>query len=642
MSTQSWGITIDDSGDLDFRVNAGGTWDRVIVSGVVETGEWQNIVATYDGTDMQLYLNGTLVGTQAHSVGGDLSEGAGDTITIGDSPVGGREVDGLIDDARVYDYVLSDAEIAELYGLIGHWKLDEASGTVATDSTAIGNDGGYWNGAAPGGNGPYPTVGADAAEVDSSDAHIGMYAHSSYENISETITLAAWVYFDTAIADQTAQEYPIGRSDWGSQSGFSLHVDQPYADALKFRLFNGTTYADASWNNSGIEAGEWHHVVGTYDGTTMSLYVDGELKDTTTFAGPLVPYTGANLNLGWGQIGRLFDVRLYNRRVTEKEIADMYGLIGHWRMDEGSGSTAADSTGYGNDATLSGATWTSTCTGKYALEFDGAGGTAATGSNFDPPAQGTVAYWFRSDGTPASRQRPWGNGGNFEMWYDTDGLMSFDIATDGYQGGFITTTPVDTANRWYHLVGVYDSADESYSIYINGRLHKSGISTWAINDEAANILTFGTRTGNTQYFDGAIRDFRVYNRPLSNDEIAELSGMIAHWQLNETSGSVADDAGVAANDATYISSPGLGANGPYPAASPALPSISMAVRSTSLRVRACSIISPNLPSWAGCGLMSSCNSRPIILWPERSHRIVASVLLPPTKSSSTRLSWRNH
>ena len=36
------------------------------------------------------------------------------------------------------------------------------------------------------------------------------------------------------------------------------------------------------------------------------------------------------------------------------------GLIGHWKLDEGSGTTSADSSGNGNTATLTGATWTTT------------------------------------------------------------------------------------------------------------------------------------------------------------------------------------------------------------------------------------------------------------------------------------------
>jgi len=54
------------------------------------------------------------------------------------------------------------------------------------------------------------------------------------------------------------------------------------------------------------------------------------------------------------------------------------GLLGYWKLDEGSGSTAADSSGYGHDGTLINTNFTSTTpaaiafNNTHALEFDGA------------------------------------------------------------------------------------------------------------------------------------------------------------------------------------------------------------------------------------------------------------------------------
>jgi hypothetical protein len=75
----------------------------------------------------------------------------------------------------------------------------------------------------------------------------------------------------------------------------------------------------------------------------------------------------------------------------------------------------------------------------------------------------------------------------------------------------------------------------------------------------------GGRSGSTDIFDGAIRDVRFYDRPLQDYEIARISGVIAHWDLNESSGTVAVDTTVAKNDATYVNNPTLGVAGPYPA-----------------------------------------------------------------------------
>ena len=239
----------------------------------------------------------------------------------------------------------------------------------------------------------------------------------------------------------------------------------------------------------------------------------------------------------------------YNRPLSHLEVAELSGLWGHWKLDEGAGTTTADATLNANHAAFNAGSpnWIS---GIYtgALEFDGPSDDAITGAHFTPPAEGTVALWFRSDGPPASRQRLWGVGGNFEMWQDPDGLVSCDVATDGFQGGFITLTPCYAAGRWYHLAAVFDSDDETYQIYLDGQLHKSGVSSSAIAQQAADFLSFGTRTGTTERFDGALDDFRIYNRKLDASEVFEIFGLMAWYKLDETSGTVAVDSTGLGND----------------------------------------------------------------------------------------------
>jgi hypothetical protein len=145
--------------------------------------------------------------------------------------------------------------------------------------------------------------------------------------------------------------------------------------------------------------------------------------------------------------------------------------------------------------------------------------------------------------------------------------VSFDLGASGSLGGVITTEALDTEDRWYHLVAQYDADDESYSIYVDGAFQKSGISTENIAAQTANTLTFGTRTGSTEYFGGALREMRIYNRELQNYEIAALAGVLAHWEFEESSGSVAYDSSVAANDANFINSPTLAVDGPFVAKS---------------------------------------------------------------------------
>jgi hypothetical protein len=74
---------------------------------------------------------------------------------------------------------------------------------------------------------------------------------------------------------------------------------------------------------------EWIHIAGTYDGNTMTLYVNGEVDGTRT-PGPYELYSDPNDGLGigirWGDqfasfVGKIDDVRVYDRAVTRAEIA---------------------------------------------------------------------------------------------------------------------------------------------------------------------------------------------------------------------------------------------------------------------------------------------------------------------------------
>jgi hypothetical protein len=90
----------------------------------------------------------------------------------------------------------------------------------------------------------------------------------------------------------------------------------------------GTAAGDYDFHDN-----QWHHVYLTYDGAKMKLYVEGQMKDSHTVAGPIdsapvlnIGHSNATDNDGAGNFfeGRLDDIQIYNRALTADEIRQKY------------------------------------------------------------------------------------------------------------------------------------------------------------------------------------------------------------------------------------------------------------------------------------------------------------------------------
>ncbi|MCW5889093.1 MAG: hypothetical protein KIT14_00935 [bacterium] len=132
-----------------------------------------------------------------------------------------------------------------------------------------------------------------------------------------------------------------------------------------------------------VVSGAWNHVVGTYDGSALRVYVNGVAAGSTALAiGPATSSTqpvaiGGSM-FGTHMFGGIDGVKIYSRALSGAEVLDAFngdpvsttGLVAHWAFDESSGTSVADSSGNGHTGTNSGATITSGQQGN-ALLFDG-------------------------------------------------------------------------------------------------------------------------------------------------------------------------------------------------------------------------------------------------------------------------------
>jgi len=214
------------------------------------------------------------------------------------------------------------------------------------------------------------------------------------------------------------------------------------------------------------------------------------------------------------------------------------GLVAHWKFDEGSGDTASDSTGNGNDGTLiDGPQWTTGYIGDAALHFDGTDDYVAI-QNFhydnDSGLEGvTVALWIRTTNeanqiiATFDRNEYWrleinGSGAG-------PGQVGWDVWAGTAQVDYGSVTRVDDG-EWHHVAGVFDAG--TLTIYIDGNPEPtaSGDSTFGrgravrygflgVGSEATSFN--GAHTP-ADYFDGDMDEVRIYNRALTAEEIVEV------------------------------------------------------------------------------------------------------------------------
>lgn len=153
LSTRYTGCSFGSRGDVQWRTTVAGKIRR-LCGGKITPGLWHHVAATFDGSTFRLYVNGTQVATG--SLRGLLASTA-EPLYLGNVGAANRGLHGGLDQVRIWNRARSAAEIAAGKdvalsgvepGLVAYFPLDEGSGQVVTDGSAMGNHGVLGSGAA--------------------------------------------------------------------------------------------------------------------------------------------------------------------------------------------------------------------------------------------------------------------------------------------------------------------------------------------------------------------------------------------------------------------------------------------------------------------------------------------------------------
>ncbi len=215
------------------------------------------------------------------------------------------------------------------------------------------------------------TVGNYALLFDGSNDYVNCGNDSSLQITGNQITLEAWIN-----ASQWTSEVWNGcilnkeQNGGGNDNGYMLRSGKN--GTLNFNLGSG------SWNEINSASGamstnKWYHIAGTYDGTTMRSYIDGQQVASSSKNFNIKNAVGVDLYIGDSQknSGRVFDgmideVRIWNvarsqeqlQKTMDDSLSEEYyitadsGLTAYWRFNENEGQFSTDLTINSNNARL--------------------------------------------------------------------------------------------------------------------------------------------------------------------------------------------------------------------------------------------------------------------------------------------------
>jgi len=202
--------------------------------------------------------------------------------------------------------------------------------------------------------------------------------------------------------------------------------------------------------------------------------------------------------------------------------------LGYWKLDDGRGATATDSSVYGRHGTISGAAWVSGKIGS-ALAFDGVNDYVLVprDTRLDNLQGLTMAAWIyprqdkhwhaldKGDG----EKRLYAEGINRTL----DGRIRYS-GTHAYSHSAGSTMLL---NEWQHIALTWSGVTNTLRLYHNGtevNYTSQDLGAGTPQDDADYPFTIGARgaLGPVTFLSGLLDDLRLYGRPLTAPEIRDL------------------------------------------------------------------------------------------------------------------------
>jgi len=198
--------------------------------------------------------------------------------------------------------------------------------------------------------------------VAASEQHVEIGDVAPLNITGSAITVACWVKIESA----TAEKKVIAKwSDSAGAFSYLLSVAGAGDDKAQFVVNTGSN--GVAIGTTALAIGTWHHIAGTYDGTTVRVYVDGVEEGTALLTGNIGSNTApVRIGVGSGATseqpmdGAVDDPRIYDRVLNPDEILTIFnsrgldgialGVAARYLLNEGAPGNVASGAGVIKDS----------------------------------------------------------------------------------------------------------------------------------------------------------------------------------------------------------------------------------------------------------------------------------------------------
>ena len=361
----------DVNSKIHFYLESNSTYYALYSDEGIIAGEWYHVAVIWGSSGMKMYVNGILQ-TDTDSYTGGMTTSDVD-FWIGDRAYTTHlRFDGKIDEIRVWDDIRTETEIrANMYleltnptieaNLVAYYKFDETTGTTADnaegtstlDGTLTGTGFSFDNNTLP------------------SPAFAGPKNCLSFDGVNDWIetpetagldftqfSISAWV-----MTNENKTAIILEKETWNS--GWNIRQDNHNGWKASMYDVDGIKY-DLEWGGGIPTLGQWYYVGLIFNGTTLMLGVDGELRASASVTKTL-KLNNEPISIGSDEgnqkffNGKIDEVRIYDVPLTPNQMREnLYkamtgnesGLVAYYNFDNTSGTTLQDFSGNENNGTL--------------------------------------------------------------------------------------------------------------------------------------------------------------------------------------------------------------------------------------------------------------------------------------------------